>query len=97
VPPFRAIQPAGREISTSPFRFAKKLQSDDRRQRLLLYVNYRAYEAGTKVETFKPAFLKEYGDLLTETGKLLLAPQDYFTGPYLIIEQEHPAREKQRC
>jgi hypothetical protein len=54
-------------------------------------INYRAYEPGTNVETFKPACLKKYRSQLTAAGKQLLAPEKYSKGTVLSLSESIPS------
>ncbi len=63
-----------------PVSFAKSCKITMAESSFYYIINYRAYEEGTKVETFKPEFLTQYNEVMADVGDRLLNPADFDRG-----------------
>lgn len=70
-----------------PVPFAKSCKITMTDTSFYYIINYRAYEEGTKVETFEPEFLTQYKEVMTEVGNRLLNPDDFDTGETFSLNE----------
>jgi hypothetical protein len=76
-----------------PVSFAKSCKITMADTSFYYIINYRAYEEGTKVETFKPEFLNQYKNVLNEVGNELLNPEMFEGGNAFSIDESIPSGE----
>lgn len=75
-----------------PIPFQKSCKVTQEGNAFFYIINYRAYEAGTSVESFRPEMLEEQRALLERTGNELLHPAEYQGGPTLRLAEDIPAQ-----
>ena len=71
-----------------PISYAKSCKITLDRVPFYFIINYRAYAAGTKVQTFSMDVFKDATETLGAAGKTLLAPPDYSAGKTLTIDKK---------
>jgi hypothetical protein len=56
-------------------------------------INYRAYEEGTEVESFRPEMLEEHAQLVEKAATQLMNPENFSSGEPMALDKTIPAGE----
>jgi len=79
-----------------PIPFAKSCKVTREDSSFYYIINYRAYAAGTTVESFEPDMLEKQAALLEQTGKELVAPAAITSGTPVAMTRQLAAGESAR-
>jgi hypothetical protein len=76
-----------------PIPFRQSIKITQETKAFYYHINYRAYAAGTTVESFQPAMLTTYQSLIQSTGAELVNPTPFTGGTAVAFNQAIAARQ----